>query len=131
MARIESTTLAMASDSPAAIVAAMDEPPYWAVIHPSGAISMVHGRPRLVHLQRAVRGYIEAVPHDGPFTAYCNEEGKLDGLPPNIPATRFLGLTHDILVGPVVLIGPPNDEGEDTALPADVRMRLVREFIEA
>jgi len=71
--------------------------------------------PRLEDLQGGVGGDIEVVPlftkYKGrPCVAFCNEEGKLNGLPVNQVATafwyaqepRFIG--RDILVGPVVII---------------------------
>jgi hypothetical protein len=122
------------ADPVESVRAGMTDPPYWAVILPSGAVTLVHGRPTYQDINRAVGGYIEMVPHDAPeaqtLTAYCNEYGKLDRLPVNMTATRFLRMRGDILCGPVVLIGGPDDEGEDTALPADTRMRLVTEVIE-
>jgi len=116
-----------------AIRAGMTEAPYWAVIYPSGRVSFIHGRPTPADLNRAVGGYIEAVPHDAPehLTAYCNEYGKIEGQDPNPTATAFLRVRHDVLAGRVVLIGGPDAAGEDEPLPAEVRMRLVREVIEA
>ena len=75
----------------------------------------------LAFLQKAVGGYIEAIPYFNdinvagevvPCVAYCNEEGKLRNLSPNMSATSLWGLSlarqrrvpHDILLGPVVII---------------------------
>lgn len=53
--------------------------------------------PALTELQEAVDGWIEIVPffqsvlidsHTIDCVAYCNEEGKLAGLPVNLPATQ-------------------------------------------
>ena len=51
--------------------------------------------------QKIVGGYIEAVPGilPHPLAIYCNEEGKLVGLEPNISSS------YDIIVGPVVALG--------------------------
>lgn len=69
-------------------------------------------RPSLERLQAAVGGWIESVPgkirHEGRLReAYCNEEGKLEGLRPNKRATEAssLGFT-DVLVGDVVIVVP-------------------------
>jgi hypothetical protein len=80
----------------------MDRPPYHAVIHPSGAVTFAYSKPDYLDIRRAVMGHLEAVPHRAPedITAYCNEEGKLYGLPVNIPATLFLRMVGDVLVGP-------------------------------
>jgi hypothetical protein len=93
------------------------------------AVLPLAGAPSLSDLQKAVAGFIEAVPgfdtieHDGaarPCVAFCNEDGKGDGLPVNNLATvlwdqalrrgggRGLlqpnGVPADVLVGPVVVI---------------------------
>jgi hypothetical protein len=85
--------------------------------------------PGLEFLQSCVSGYVEAVPsfasieYDGkirPCVTFCNEEGKLDGLPLNQEATllwdralrrtRHSGLScpdgtlADVLVGPIVVL---------------------------
>jgi len=70
--------------------------------------------PPLQELQDLVDGYIEIVPqwsrHFGQrCIAYCNEEGKLRGLPMNHRATAFwwaaLGQrVDDVLVGDIVLV---------------------------
>lgn len=74
-------------------------------------------------LTKIVGGYIEAValkcPH--PHTAYINEEGKMEGLSPNVLATD---LTHlmpgDFIVGQMVILGAPDNEGDDTPIPTEV-----------
>ncbi|MCU0505710.1 MAG: DUF3846 domain-containing protein [Chloroflexi bacterium] len=128
------TTAASVTPDPVeAIRVGMTEAPWWAIVYPSGRVSFIHGKPTLRDLQKAVGGYLEAAPVYCPedITAYCNEEGKLDGLPLNLPGTAFIRMTGDIVAGPLVLIGGPDRDGEDTPLPADARMRLVREVIEA
>lgn len=71
--------------------------------------------PSLDVLQKAVGGHIECVPY---FTrygeerciAFCNEEGKLEGLPPNPVAQNLWekavgdGLLGDFLVGNILLV---------------------------
>lgn len=72
--------------------------------------------PTLDFLQSTVGGYIEAVPlfeatpQGNPCVAFCNEEGKLNGMPLNVEATtewyrlvpKARGIDH--LVGPIVVI---------------------------
>jgi len=69
-------------------------------------------------------GYIEGIGGDG-WTGYCDEEGKINGLPLNIRATRlawFLGWPEDdVLCGPVVFLGPVDDEGEETDVTSIVK----------
>lgn len=67
----------------------------------------------LEEMQKAVGGHIEEVPsfekfHDRPCIAFCNEEGKLDGLPVNIAATKAWrdqsGPHDDFLAGDVCIV---------------------------
>lgn len=60
--------------------------------------------PTLDKLQAAVSGLIQYVPtHDGGFL-YCNDEGKLMGLPVNIGATIIANTySGDYVVGDVVI----------------------------
>jgi len=66
-------------------------------------------------------GWLEGIAGNG-WTGYCDEEGKLKGLPINMAAT-MLAHAHgwprgDLLCGPVVFMGPTDREGEDTTVPA-------------
>jgi hypothetical protein len=70
--------------------------------------------PTLELLQKEVGGSIETVPNfdtfEGkPAVAFCNEEGKIDGLPLNGPATKIWAEALDLKVGNVpwsdVLVG--------------------------
>lgn len=61
-----------------------------------------------------------------------NEEGKINGLPVNPRATDFCALAiggwfRDIIVGDVVVVGPPGPEGEETPVP-DEAVAVVREW---
>lgn len=70
--------------------------------------------PKLEEYQQIVGGYIEVVPYfdryeDGGCVAFCNEEGKLEGLPLNATATKLwidlLGYDPgDVLTGDIVVI---------------------------
>ena len=92
-------------------------------IDTSGQATLYLGPITLDVLQSAVDGNIEAVTlksDEGEFaTMYLNEEGKLLGLLGN-PVATFLatryGLLDDVIVGNVIIVGPPNNEGEDTSL---------------
>lgn len=67
--------------------------------------------------QDAVGGYIESVPVILPgVTAYVNEEGKINGLPLNVPATALLKYPGDMIVGDMLLIGTGED-GDDASVP--------------
>ena len=84
-------------------------------------IEMGHN-PSLESMKKAVDGYIEYVPLPEEVQAitgfawlYCNEEGKLMGLPPNVLATglAFGDTPHDIIVGDVVLCKENEEEEEE------------------
>lgn len=54
--------------------------------------------------QNVVGGWIETVNLTGDFILICNEEGKLNGLPPN----RDLGF--DVIVGTFLVVGEDGEE---------------------
>lgn len=70
-------------------------------------------------------GYLEGIGGDFDgvrWSGYCDEEGKLKGLPMNVAATSFAQavgwpVSGDVLCGPVVFVGPPDEEGFDTSVP--------------
>lgn len=77
----------------------------------------------LEQLQSLVGGYIELVVVDNEeglpvLSVFCNEEGKIEGLPRNGRANHFFRavLSDDVLVGPVVMMGPADADGETTSL---------------
>jgi hypothetical protein len=98
----------------------------WTILYRVGdaprEVMLCDNNPDLSVLQKAVGGYIEAVPYWHtvevagevmPCVAYCNEEGKLQRLPANGSATHAwdaaLQRDHrvgvsDILVGDVIVV---------------------------
>ncbi|MFF8186162.1 DUF3846 domain-containing protein [Microbacterium sp. NPDC016588] len=90
-----------------------------------------HELDSLEDYQRAVGGWYEAVniPDLG-VTMYVNEEGLIRDLPFNRRAT-FLWRFHvpqardARLVGDVAVVGPTDDECENTELPMKLRRRLL------
>ena len=85
-------------------------------------------------LQQAVGGFIEAVTLSrAEATLYCNEEGKLNRLPINNRATQFVWtydprfVAVDVIVGDVVVVGLPDDEGYDTTLPDQTLAELLND----
>nr|DAE30323.1 MAG TPA: protein of unknown function (DUF3846) [virus sp. ct5rm7] len=58
-------------------------------------------------MQAIVGGYVEQVWLDGNTTMFLNEEGKLEGLPLNIEATKVFRSHHpgtdDFIVGNVLV----------------------------
>lgn len=76
--------------------------------------------------QAVVGGYIEGV-FGSEATIYVNEEGLLTGLPPNPFATLFAQRVLNaqvLLVGTALILGPADEEGNDT----DVRPSVVEYF---
>lgn len=79
-------------------------------------------------LSDGVGGLIEAVPGDGTYIIWVNEEGKVLGLPHNPlgEGLWFLIDSHgclaagDWMAGPCVITGPIDDDGETTAVTVDV-----------
>lgn len=80
----------------------------------------------LSFLQGVVGGWIESVPTDESITIYCNEEGKIDGLPYNPVAMAFwanhdpygcIENASDYIAGNIVILGPVDDEGNSTDVP--------------
>jgi len=72
----------------------------------------------LKSMQAVVGGYLEMAPLTNKhFTLYCNEEGKLKGLPFNSVATVLADTCRnwrDPLVGDVLIMGPTDSNGGDT-----------------
>lgn len=69
----------------------------------------------LSDLQRYVGGWVQAVDLSPDATLWVNEEGKMNGLPTNICATALWSAVFgptDVIVGPAVLTGGADDEGE-------------------
>ena len=89
-------------------------------------VSMLHvlvvepgRRPRLQSIphtlqamQALVGGPIQAVyPFEEPVALICNEEGKLEGLPPNRDLRDEEGTLYDVVCGTFFLCAAPPDEG--------------------
>lgn len=76
-------------------------------------------------LREAVRGDIEFVRMPGDMSMFCNENGKINGLELNPRATKLSGLfPHDVIVGPVVIMGEVDDQGETLGLTDEQLDRL-------
>lgn len=80
----------------------------------------------LDELNTRVGGWIEVAPAmDREITLYCNEEGKIMGLPHNEAASIMLGPNNpDWIAGDAVVVGAPDSEGNDTDLPTRYRDAL-------
>lgn len=79
----------------------------------------------LKDLQELVGGYIEGIySSTGGHLAYVNEEGKLLGLPVNSRASKIVHAMgariqmQDYIAGSMVIVGAPDENGEDTDVSA-------------
>lgn len=92
----------------------------------------------LESLQEGVKGLIQAIALDG-LTLWCNDEGKMEGLPHNPYAQelwdRVYGVKTDYLVGDVVITGGTDAKGDTiplTRIEADILIDIaatVAEFV--
>lgn len=80
----------------------------------------------LADYQHAVGGYVEVVDLDVPAsTLFVHSDGKALRLPVNQRATLLLWLTsrhyrcRDVICGPAVLVGPPDESGCSQDIPAE------------
>ena len=86
-------------------------------------------KPKIEYLNEVCEGYIELVPnfHTNAIM-YCNEEGKMLGFKPNfyIYETEFEGEPLDLIVGPVIMFGPSDDEGNETDLTMELFEKTIK-----
>lgn len=95
------------------------------VIPPHGPARLEQIEPDVEAIRRLLDGgWLEGIGGDDGWFGYCDEEGKIKGLPLNRAATnlaRALGWpSGDVLCGPVVFVGPPDEDGIDTGITSVV-----------
>ena len=83
-------------------------------------------------LQGAVGGWVQAIDLTADMTMWCNEEGKLVGLPHN-PYAQFMwdkafGAQTDYIVGDIVLTGGADEEGYSLGLTAE-QEQIIRNIV--
>ena len=86
------------------------------IVDPDGTFRDTEIGSDLASFQAVVGGYIEGV-LGNVATMYVNEEGLLRALPANPIATQFAQFIlgrNVILYGTALILGPPDDEGNDT-----------------
>lgn len=100
------------------------------IVHPDGTVQDTEIESSLGAFQAVVDGYIEGV-FGGVATMYVNEEGLLKRLPFNPIATLFAEnvlLRRGIrLFGTALILGPGDDEGNDTPVRPAVVEYLTKE----
>ena len=83
----------------------------------------------LESMQKIVGGYIEAIyPFDDPIALVCNEEGKINGLPPNRVLVDKDGNVLDIICGTFFLCAAPPDSDEFKGLSDEQIKRYAEKF---
>lgn len=77
--------------------------------------------------QQIVGGNLQIVSLDRPPAGmYLNESGKLNRIRVNHRATTLMWVhnsafrNRDVIVGPALIVGPPNRHGDDTSAPQDL-----------
>ena len=88
---------------------------------------------KLSTLQELVGGYIEALPtdydvllsHIPGICAFCNEEGKLNGMPANFTIGNIFNGCYDVVCGPVVFAGRSD---EDIVSLTDDQIARIKNF---
>lgn len=84
-------------------------------------------------IRNAVGGLIEAAHSGTDMTIWCNEEGKLRGLPINPAATSLWWkvnpamVDQDVIVGPALVTGSATPEGETLGI-TDEQCQLVEDY---
>lgn len=83
-------------------------------------------------LQTGVGGWVQAIDLTTSMTLWCNEEGKLNGLPHNPFAQKLwdvaFGADTDYIVGDVVFTGTPDEEGYTTGI-SELDEQVIRNVV--
>ena len=80
-------------------------------------------------MQRIVGGNIQAVyPFEEPVALICNEEAKLEGLPPNRALRDEDGNVYDIICGTFFLSSAPPDSENFESLTEEQMERYAKRF---
>lgn len=87
-----------------------EEPITVLVVEPEKVPYVKEIDPGLKSLQNEVDGWIEAVyPFEDPVAIICNEEGKMNGMPPNRALYDENGQVYDIVAGQFLVVGLTED----------------------
>lgn len=87
-----------------------EEPITVLVVEPEKVPYVKEIDPGLKSLQNEVDGWIEAVyPFEDPVAIICNEEGKMNGMPPNRALYDEDGQVYDIVAGQFLVVGLTED----------------------
>ena len=81
-------------------------------------------------LKEHIGGWLEGLHLTDDMFAYIDEEGKMKGLPYNVLATALcqvkqVGLAPtDFISGTMLIVGSPDEEGNDTNVPFNLEYNL-------
>lgn len=81
-------------------------------------------------VQTAVGGTFDCIGCDG-ADFWIHDEGKIIGLPMNRKATQWLWTLNprfvgqDIICGPALVTGPPDEEGNSTSISDELKSRIL------
>jgi hypothetical protein len=98
------------------------------LVSPDGVVKMVQYDGYFGMKALLDGGYIEAVRFGPNCIAMCDEDGRIKNLPRNEVATmltKLVGTPH-CLVGPVLIVGPANQYGDETDIPAEMLLTISR-----
>ena len=107
----------------------------WGIVIPADESAPLEFRlfGQITDYQEAVGGWFEAVDlEEIPASFFVNEEGKIHNLPQNRRATLMWWVNHravhgkDVLMGDVVLIGLPDDDGDTQDVSGEVVTLLLK-----
>lgn len=84
-------------------------------VYPDGRYTMIDNSYEAI--KTAIGGIIDLVGLPNDAGLFVHDEGMLERLSLNVPASMFCGRA---LYGPVVLCGPPDDEGETMPPPGNM-----------
>lgn len=96
------------------------------IVTPDGSVQLSMVKPTVRTYGAIVGGYFEAIGKAGRWVCYLNENGKVDDLPHNDRATEawaalgWEAMPGDYCAGIAMFCGPPDDEGGDTDVTAEV-----------
>ena len=99
------------------------------LIEPNHSPRSCNSADTLEAMQHIVDGPIQAVyPFDEPVALVCNEEAKLEGLPPNRALRDEDGNVYDIICGTFFLCSAPPDSENFESLTEEQMERYAKRF---
>ena len=106
------------------------------VCRPGERAEMVEIEDKLESMQQIVEGYIEEYqpfyddydPREEDVTIFCNEEGKMNGMPPCRAVADKDGQILDVVRGPFFICYAPVESETFESLPPDLEEKYLKKF---